>query len=134
MFFESFLAFGLYFLTAVLLVVLFLFLYAMVTPYDDYQLIFGENNSAAAVGLGGAVVGLSLPLYSALSYSVSYEDFLVWGGVAMAIQLIFALVMTRIGGKYSFKAHIPRGNLPAGILMALLSVAIGLLNAGSLSY
>ena len=50
------------------------------------------------------------------------------------IQLIFAFVVTRLGGKYSFKEKISQGVVPVGILMAFLSISIGLLNAGSMSY
>ena len=123
-----------FFLTAILLVVSFLYLYSIVTPYDDYKLIFEENNIAASLGFGGAIIGVSIPLYSALVHSVSYVDFAIWGGVAILIQLIFAFIVTRLGGKYSFKTKISEGVIPVGILMAFLSIAIGLLNAGSMSY
>ena len=134
MFLESFLFFGLFFLTAVAVVILFLYLYAIVTPYDDSKLIFEENNSAAAIGFGGAILGLSIPLYSALISSVSYLDFIIWAGVAMAIQLVFALIVTRIKGKFSFEKLINDGNVAVGILMAFLSISMGLVNAGSMSY
>ena len=58
---ESFIGFLLFFTTALLLVGIFLYLYALVTPYDDYKLIFEENNTAAALGFGGAVIGVSIP-------------------------------------------------------------------------
>lgn len=131
---DAFFSFGLFFITAVIIVALFLFLYAIVTPYDDYKLIFKDNNTAAAIGFGGAIVGLSIPLYSALISSLSYGDFLTWAIVAMLIQLIFALIMTRVNGKYSFKNKVEEGKLSVGILMAFLSIAIGILNAGSMSY
>ena len=131
---ELFIGFLSFFFTAVLLVVVFLYLYAVVTPYDDYKLIFEDNNIAAALGFGGAIVGVSIPLYSALVNSVSYIDFAIWGVVAIFIQLIFAFIVTRLGGKYSFKTKISEGIIPVGILMAFLSITIGLLNAGSMSY
>ena len=123
-----------FFLTALALVVVFLYLYALVTPYDDYKLIFEDNNIAAALGFGGAIIGVSIPLYSALVNSVSYTDFVIWGVIAILIQLIFALVVTRISGKYSLESKISQGVVPVGILMAFLSICIGLLNAGSMSY
>lgn len=131
---ESFIGFMLFFGTAVVLVGIFLYLYAIVTPYDDYKLIFEENNIAASLGFGGAIIGVSIPLYSALVSSVSYFDFLIWGFVAIVIQLIFAFVVTRISGKYSLEAKISEGVVPVGILMAFLSICVGLLNAGSMSY
>lgn len=130
----SFLSFGLFFLTAVVVVVVFLFLYALVTPYDDYELIFEKNNTAAAIGFGGAVAGLCIPLYSALTSSVSYWDFVIWAVIAMLIQLVFAFVMTRGKGKYSVTKLIDEGVVSAGVLLAFISISIGLLNAGSMSY
>ncbi|WP_418179411.1 DUF350 domain-containing protein [Aliarcobacter lanthieri] len=132
--FGLFLNFLGFFFTAVLLVIAFLYLYAIVTPYDDYNLIFEENNIAAALGFGGAIIGVSIPLYSALENSVSYIDFTIWGIVAIIIQLVFAFIVTRIGGKLSFNEKINKGVIPVGILMAFLSISIGLLNAGSMSY
>ena len=129
--FSGFLGF---FFTAIILVIIFLYLYAIVTPYDDYKLIFEDNNLAAALGFGGAIIGVSIPLYSALVHSTSYFDFAIWGLIAILIQLIFAFIMTRLGGKYSFKTKISQGIISVGILMAFLSISIGLLNAGSMSY
>lgn len=123
-----------FFLTAIALIIAFLYLYAIVTPYDDYKLIFEDNNIAAALGFGGAIIGVSIPLYSALVNSVSYTDFVIWGAIAILIQLVFALIVTRITGKYSLEAKISQGVIPVGILMAFLSISIGLLNAGSMSY
>lgn len=123
-----------FFLTAIVLIIAFLYLYAIVTPYDDYKLIFEDNNIAAALGFGGAIIGVSIPLYSALVNSVSYTDFVIWGAIAILIQLIFALIVTRITGKYSLESKISQGVVPVGILMAFLSISIGLLNAGSMSY
>ncbi len=131
---ELYIGFISFFLTALALVVIFLYLYALVTPYDDYKLIFEDNNIAAALGFGGAIIGVSIPLYSALVNSVSYTDFVIWGVIAILIQLIFALVVTRISGKYSLESKISQGVVPVGILMAFLSICIGLLNAGSMSY
>lgn len=131
---SSFLFFLLFFLTAVAIVVLFLYLYAKVTPYDDYKLIFEENNLAASVGFGGAILGLCIPLYSALVSSVSYFDFLIWALVAMLVQLAFVYAVTKRKGKFSFDKQIQDGVLSVGVLMAFLSISIGLLNAGSMSY
>lgn len=131
---NLFLSFLGFFFTALILIVAFLYLYAIVTPYDDYQLIFEEKNVAAALGFGGAIIGVSIPLYSALSNSISYIDFAIWGVVAIVIQLIFAFIVTRVNGKFSFTEKISQGVIPVGILMAGLSISIGLLNAGSMSY
>ena len=134
MFLDFLLSFALFFGTSLIVIALFLVLYAKVTPYDDYQMIFEQNNVASALGFGGALIGLCIPLHSALVYSVSYTDFVMWAIVAMSVQLLFALVMTRLGGKYSFQHHICNADIAIGVLMASLSIAIGLINAGAMSY
>ena len=134
MFISAFFSFVLFFVTALVVLVLFLFLYAKVTPYDDYEMIFTQNNTASALGFGGAIVGLCIPLYSALVNSISYGDFAIWAIVAMSIQLLFAFIMTRLSGKFSVERHMNNGDISVGILMAMISIAIGLLNAGSMSY
>lgn len=131
---DAYLSFGLFFVTALAVLAVFLLLYWIVTPYDDYKLIFQDNNTAASIGFGGAILGLCIPLYSALISSVSYIDFLMWAAVAVVIQLLFAALVTRIKGKYSLKKLILGGVVPAGIFMAFISISIGLLNAGSMSY
>lgn len=131
---ELFTGFLGFFFTAIVLVIIFLYLYAIVTPYDDYKLIFEDNNLAASLGFGGAIIGVSIPLYSALVHSTSYLDFVIWGLIAILIQLVFAFIVTRLSGKYSFEKKISDGVISVGILMAFLSISIGLLNAGSMSY
>ena len=86
---ELYVGFISFFFTAIALIIAFLYLYAIVTPYDDYKLIFEDNNIAAALGFGGAIIGVSIPLYSALVNSVSYTDFVIWGAIAILIQLIY---------------------------------------------
>ena len=130
----DFLLFLLFFFTAILVLILFLYFYAKVTPYDDYKLIFEEKNTASSISFGGAILGLSIPLYSALISSVSYFDFLIWALIAMLFQLAFAYVVTRRKGKLSFEKHIQDDVLSVGVLMAFISISIGLLNAGSMSY
>ena len=134
MFLGAFFSFALFFVTALVILVVFLFLYAKVTPYDDYEMIFTQNNTASALGFGGAIVGLCIPLYSALTNSISYGDFVAWASVAVGIQLLFVFIMTRLGGKFSVEKHMNNGDISVGVLMAMISIGIGLLNAGSMSY
>ncbi len=134
MFIGSIFSFLLFFITALVALVAFIFLYERVTPYDDYKLIYKDGNKAAAISFGGAIIGVSIPIFSALSNSVSYFDFFVWVIIAILVQLFFAYISTTMSEKYSFKKHIDEGKLSVGILMSAISIAIGILNAGSMSY
>ena len=78
--------FLLYFATAVALLVLFVAIYIRVMPHRELALI-REGNVAAALSLSGALIGFVLPLASAVAHSVNPVDMVVWGVVALLVQL-----------------------------------------------
>ena len=49
---------------------LFVWIYSRITPYREFELI-AENNNAAAIALGGAVIGFTLPLVAAIYFTRS---------------------------------------------------------------
>lgn len=122
-------AFASYFVAAIGLLLVFCAIYAFFTPYREFQLI-REGNEAAAVALGGAVIGFALPLAVTVAVNHSLEAMLGWGVVAGIVQLlVFVSARLLLPG---INDSIARGRLAPGIFVALLSVAVGVLNAGCL--
>lgn len=123
--------FALYFLCAMILLGAFLAIYTRITPQHEWRLI-RDGNTAAAVSLGGALLGFVLPLGSAIMNSLSLMDMLVWGVVALAIQLlafgIARALLTRLPERIS------QGEMAAGITAAAFSLSIGVLNAACMTY
>ena len=78
-------AFIIAFAAAVAFFVAFKFIYQLVTPYHESSLI-RQGNTAAAVSLGGALIGFVLPLASALSQTVSLIEFAAWAVLAGVIR------------------------------------------------
>jgi putative membrane protein len=113
------------------LTALFLFIYTMATPQKEFKLI-REGNIAAACSLGGALLGFVIPLSSAIVHSVNLADMVVWGGVALALQL-FIFFMLRIVFR-GLPAGIEKGVVSDGILLGVFSLAAGILNAACMSY
>ncbi len=124
-------AFLAYFGTGLLLLAVFVTCYLWFTPLREIRLIRAGNVSAA-VSLGGAVLGFVLPLASAIAHSVSLLDLLVWGGVAMAVQLAAYTVLHLL--LRELPAQIEQDHLAMAILAALASVTVGLLAAAAMSY
>jgi putative membrane protein len=123
--------FLLYFVLALALLALFVAVYVRVTPYREFALI-REGNIAASISLSGAVVGFVLPLASAIAHSVSPLDMVVWGVIALAVQLIVYAVTSRLVPH--FGKAIEGGHAAPATLLAALSVSVGILNAASMSY
>ena len=124
-------SFLLYFVTSLALLGVFLAIYAWITPYRELALI-REGNAAAAIALAGVIVGLVLPLASAIAHSVSLADMVVWGVVALVVQIIVYFVVARLVPR--FGEAIRAGRVSGATLLAAVAVGVGLLNAASMTY
>jgi putative membrane protein len=110
---------------------IFVALYLAITPHREIRLI-RDGNVAAATSLVGAVIGFTLPLASVIIHSVSLLDMVIWSAVALVVQVaVFFCVAVLLRG---LSRRIEAGNSAAGILVAGVSVAIGIVNAASMSY
>jgi putative membrane protein len=126
---STFPNFIVYFVVGGALTGLFLFLYVNLTPRDIA--LIRSGNSAAAVGLVGGLWGFVIPLASVIAHSAALIDLLVWGVVALIIQLGGFLVARLV------LPHLPRaieqGNLADAIFLAGLSVSLGVLDAACMA-
>ena len=67
-------------------------LYVMLTPHKEITLI-RDGNTAAAVSLGGVLIGLAIPLAVSLKASTTLIELALWGVAITLVQLlIFRLV------------------------------------------
>ena len=120
-----------YFGAAVGFVVVFCQVYDWITPYNELKLV-REGNVAPAISFGGALIGFILPLHSAITHSVGFLDMLIWAAVAMVVQLtVFGIVRLFFKG---LVREIENNHTAAATLLAFFSVAIGILNAASMTY
>jgi putative membrane protein len=124
-------AFIIAFVAAVLFFVAFKLVYQLVTPYHERTLI-RQGNTAAAVALGGALIGYVLPLASALSHTVSLPEFAAWALLAGVIQIVSFIVVSRFVYR-ALASRIEAGELAAGIYLASISIGVGLLNAACMT-
>jgi putative membrane protein len=104
--------------------------YVRVTPYAEIRLM-REGNSAAAVGLAGAMIGLALPLASAVLHTAGLVEMALWAVVAMAMQSITYHAADRLAPE--LREGIKAGQVAHGIFRAGLSIAVGLINAACVS-
>ena len=126
--FDDFLA---YLGVSLALLALFVAIYIRVTPYREIALI-RAGNMAASFSLSGALLGFIVPLASAVQHSVGLADMLIWGVIAMAVQLLtFVAVKLLIP---SITLDIPADKGAQGFFLGALSLGVGLLNAACMSY
>ena len=124
---PSFLA---YFAGACVLTAIFVLLYANLTPHREIGLIRAGNN-AAAVTLVGALLGFVTPLASVIAHSARLLDLLVWGVVALVVQLGgFVTARALLPG---LPAAIEEGQMSDAIFLAGLSLSLGVLDAACMA-
>lgn len=73
--------------TAGILLVLASTIYILLTPWKELALVRG-GNGAAGLALSGAIAGLAIPIASCLASSLTLIDLLLWGTVALLLQLL----------------------------------------------
>jgi putative membrane protein len=115
---------------AALLLIMFFAIYTRITPYDEVLLI-RQGNAAAALSLGGSLIGFSLTIASSLVHTANYEQFFLWAFGAMAVQVLAYFVTSHML-KMS-RDHIENGNVAYGGLLGAISISIGAINAACIS-
>jgi putative membrane protein len=85
-------AFLVYFCTAIIAVVAYLFVYTRVTPHNEFQLI-RDNDPAAAIALGLSLLGFVLPVVSAIAHSANVVDCLIWSAIALIVQIVVYFII-----------------------------------------
>jgi putative membrane protein len=104
--------------------------YAMLTPHKEIALI-RDGNSAAAISLGGVMVGLSIPLAVSLKASTSVVEIFIWGVATVAVQLlVFRLVDMVLRG---LPQRIQDGELSAAALLVAAKIATALVLAAAVA-
>jgi putative membrane protein len=104
-------------------------IYIRLTPFREREMVAG-GNAAAGTMLGGAILALAIPLAAMLATSGTLVDILVWGLVALILQLLtlgFVALAMR-----NFRSMIESGNVAAAITLASAQIAVALLNAAAM--
>src|SRR4051812_9880616 len=117
--------------TSLCLVVLFIVLYMLVTPQRELTLI-RAGNRAAALSLGGAILGFAIPLAMSIAQSHELLDMVIWSCVALIVQLGVFFLGTLLVDRTA--QRITDGDIAAGTVLACLSIAAGLISAACMSY
>ena len=124
-------AFLIAFAAAAVFTIGFKLIYQWITPYHEHTLI-RAGNTAAAVTLGGALIGYVLPLASALSHTVSLMEFAAWALLAGVIQIVVFVTISRMAFR-NLVARIEAGEMAAAVYLASISICVGLLNAACMT-
>ncbi len=128
---QSALAFLVAFLAAGLFTIAFKLIYQAITPYKESVLI-RQGNCAAAIVLGGALLGYVLPLASALAHTASLLEFCAWATLAGVIQIV-SFTVIRFTVMKDLTARVEAGEIAPALYLLSISLAVGVLNAACMT-
>lgn len=131
---NLYLNFGAYLVAALLLLLVGIFLFEKsTTKLQEFQLI-AQKNVAAALSLGGKLLGLAIVLGAAAEYSVSLVDMIIWGVIGIVAQIISFILAEVISIRFSIQKAIEEDNRAVGFMLLSLSIAVGWIVAKCLTY
>ena len=116
----------LHFAVAVVLLAVGVAIYTAVTPFREREMV-AQGNTAAGIVLGGTIVAMAIPIAATLATSGVILDIVVWGIVAVILQLLTVAGVSLVF--HQLRGMIVGGNLAAALTLAGTQLAIALLNA-----
>ena len=105
-------------------------LYVLLTPHREIALI-REGNAAAAVSLGGVLLGLAMPLAVSLQASTSLVEISIWGVSTVVVQLLVFRVIDFI--LHGLPQRIGEGEISAAAMLVGAKLATALILAAAVA-
>ncbi|MCX7340816.1 MAG: DUF350 domain-containing protein [Hyphomicrobiales bacterium] len=123
--------FFLYGAIALVLTFIFAVIYVRITGHDEIALI-RAHNASAALAFGGSLIGFALPLSKAIAQASSVPDCILWGTIALVVQLsAYAITRMLLPG---LSVNIQNNAMASAIVLAAIALVAGMLNAASMTY
>ncbi len=123
--------FFLYGVIGIVLTFVFSVIYVRITGHDELALI-RAHNASAALSFGSSLIGFAMPLSKAIAQASSVPDCILWGMIALVVQLsAYAVARLLLPG---LSANIQNNSLASAIVLAAISIVAGMLNSASMTY
>ncbi|KIL44329.1 DUF350 domain-containing protein [Jeotgalibacillus soli] len=130
---EEFLLTVMYFIIAVMIVVIGLFLFEILTrKYKDWDEILNENK-AVALSISGKIIGICIILAFAIYNSFSLTQTLIWGVIGVVLQLLAYVIFELLTRKFSVEEQLKQGNIAVGIISFAISVGLAFVIGASIT-
>jgi putative membrane protein len=123
--------FALFFSIAAVLVAIYLTVYSLATTHNEFELI-RQNNVAAALSLGLSLTGFALPLASAVVNAATAIDLLVWGVVALVVQIVVYWLVRLV--LPNLTARIAAGEVASALFLGAASLTAGVVTAAAMTF
>ncbi|KKM33305.1 DUF350 domain-containing protein [Bacillus anthracis] len=110
-----------------------LLLMEVTTKVKEFKLM-AQGNKAVSYVLGGRLLGLAIVLYSTAANSISLFDMVSWGAVGILAQIIVFYLAEWLTPCFNINKSLEEDNQAVGLFLMFLSLSIGIVIAGCITY
>ena len=103
--------------------------HVLLTPMKEMKLI-REGNISAGISVAAVIVGLAIPMSACLETATSIYDVLIWGVVAILLQLLAFRVADLI--LHDLPKRIEQDEMGAALVLAGVKIAAAMVMAAAL--
>lgn len=103
--------------------------HVLLTPMKEMKLI-REGNVSAGISVAAVIVGLAVPMAACLSTAASVYDILIWGAVAILLQLLSFRVADLL--LHDLPKRIERDEVGSALVLAGVKIAAAMVMAAAL--
>lgn len=103
--------------------------HVLLTPMKEMKLI-REGNISAGISVAAVIVGLAIPMSACLETATSVYDLLIWGVVAILLQLLAFRVADLV--LHDLPKRIERDETGAALVLAGVKIAAAMVMAAAL--
>lgn len=105
------------------------------TKMSEKEQIIEKGNTAVALMFSGKMLGLAIVIMSAAKFSVNLTDYAIWCVIGIILQIIaYWVVEIIIFTKVSLVKKVEEGNVAVAIMLFIISVSVGCIISGAISY
>lgn len=117
---------AIFFLAGGVLILAATAMYELITKYKVWEQIW-KGNKAAALSLGGIVIGVANIMKSAIASNDSLLDTVSWGGIGIVALLAVYFLFELLTPKLNVNDELENGNVGVGIISFGFSIAFSLI-------
>lgn len=103
--------------------------HVLLTPMKEMKLI-RQGNISAGISVAAVIVGLAIPMAACLQTATSVYNILIWGVVAILLQLLAFRVVDLILG--DLPKRIEQNEIGAALVLAAVKIAAAMVMAAGL--
>lgn len=112
-----------YFAVTILAIILFLWVFEMVTRYDDWEEI-KKGNISVAMAIGGKIFGISNIFRFSIEHNETIGHTLIRGGFGFLLLLIAYFIFEFMTPRFRIDDEIAKDNKAVGLLSMIISVGL----------